>query len=72
MTDYHKFVHALDVYLQVCKETKDDKEEFNQLLEMRYLYGLCFAVQKKKVFCTDKTVVICDQIFSTIMPKASL
>ena len=55
MTDYHKFVHALDAYLQVCKEAKDDKEKLNQLLEMRYLYGLCFAVQKKRsVFVLTK------------------
>ena len=55
MTDYHKFVHALDVYLQVCKEAKDDKEKLNQLLEMGYLYGLCFAVQKKRsVFVLTK------------------
>lgn len=26
---YHKFVYALDVYLQVCKEAKDDKEKLN-------------------------------------------
>ena len=29
MTYYHKFVHALDAYLQVCKEAKDDKEKLN-------------------------------------------
>ena len=29
MTEYHKFVHALDVYLQACKDAKDDKDKFN-------------------------------------------
>lgn len=29
MADYHKFVHALDVYLQAYKEAKDDKEKLN-------------------------------------------
>lgn len=29
MVDYHKFVHALYVYLQACKEAKDDKEKRN-------------------------------------------
>ena len=31
MTDYHKFVHALYVYLQACKEAKDDKEKLKIL-----------------------------------------
>ena len=29
MTDYHKFVHALEAYLRVCKEAKDDKGKRN-------------------------------------------
>ena len=33
MTDYHKFVHALDVYLQAYKDAKDDKEKLKILNE---------------------------------------
>ena len=33
MTDYHKFVHALEAYLRVCKDAKDDKEKLKMLNE---------------------------------------
>lgn len=46
MTDYHKFVHALDVYLQACKETKDDKEKLKILNEK-------FILSIKGLKCND-------------------
>lgn len=33
MTDYHKFVHALEAYLCVCKEAKGDKKRLEKIEE---------------------------------------
>ena len=46
MTDYHKFVHALEVYLSVCEKVKDNKEERKRINED-------FILSIKDLNCND-------------------